>query len=216
MEGLWHEHLRLFGWGHMSCLSYDLLCENCGTGRIVIKYATLVVTLSIRMPFGKPSRVSPPVPLSVHGEPLRDTGVPSFWNFVRLWPVCIQGVVQLRLTCKPYKNMNTMYQQLEAFGYQAIDRGLIPDGILRRLIRFSCSLRIKELDSPSLEELHRRKLSFIDSLRSLPVAVHQSMQLLFFCDWASAYSCLTNVFIFCERKFKRITLWGIHSCPLST
>ncbi|KAA1066753.1 hypothetical protein PGT21_023827 [Puccinia graminis f. sp. tritici] len=66
-----------------------------------------------------------------------------------------------------------LYQQLEAFGYQAIDRGLIPDWILRRLIRFSCALRIKELDSPSLEELHRRKLSFIDSLRSLPVAVHQ-------------------------------------------
>ncbi|PLW30017.1 hypothetical protein PCASD_15774 [Puccinia coronata f. sp. avenae] len=66
-----------------------------------------------------------------------------------------------------------MYGQLEALGYQAIDRGLIPDWILRRLIRFSCSLRIKELDCPSLEELHRRKFSFIDSLRSLPVAVHQ-------------------------------------------
>ncbi|KAI9628150.1 hypothetical protein H4Q26_018191 [Puccinia striiformis f. sp. tritici PST-130] len=66
-----------------------------------------------------------------------------------------------------------MYEQLERLGYQAIDRGLIPDWVLRRLIRFSCSLRLKELEAPSLEELHRRKFEFIDSLRSLPVAVHQ-------------------------------------------
>jgi hypothetical protein len=75
-----------------------------------------------------------------------------------------------------------MYQQLKQLGLptpitilSAIGRGLVPDWILQILIRFSCSLQIKGLDSPSLEELHQRKISFIKNLQLLPVALHQSM-----------------------------------------
>ncbi|EGG12778.1 uncharacterized protein MELLADRAFT_87040 [Melampsora larici-populina 98AG31] len=70
--------------------------------------------------------------------------------------------------------MTSLWQSIETLGYDAIDRGLIPDFILRPAIRFICRQRLSSLNQGSEEERHERKMGFIEGLRGKPVAIEQT------------------------------------------
>lgn len=76
------------------------------------------------------------------------------------------------------------------YAYSLIDRGLIPDFVLRPVVRALCRSRLREIDNGSLTGLslpsalavpadletanHAAKLKFIESLRSRPTAIEQT------------------------------------------
>ncbi|RXK38188.1 hypothetical protein M231_04562 [Tremella mesenterica] len=59
------------------------------------------------------------------------------------------------------------------YAYALIDRGYVPDMVLRPVIRRLCRNRQREIDHGSLEANHAAKLSFISDLHHQPIAVHQ-------------------------------------------
>ncbi|KAG0152210.1 hypothetical protein CROQUDRAFT_650307 [Cronartium quercuum f. sp. fusiforme G11] len=69
--------------------------------------------------------------------------------------------------------MSPWMGSLESLAYDAIDRGLIPDFILRPTIRFLSRKRLVSLNGGSWEEHHERKMEFIEGLRAKPVAIEQ-------------------------------------------
>lgn len=69
--------------------------------------------------------------------------------------------------------MSVIIHQMESAVYGAIDRGWIPDCVLRVLIRLVCFQRSSDLQTGNLEHRHNRKFQFIDGLKSLPVALYQ-------------------------------------------
>ncbi|MBW0487552.1 hypothetical protein O181_027267 [Austropuccinia psidii MF-1] len=69
--------------------------------------------------------------------------------------------------------MASVLQLVESSAYALIDRGWVPDWILRRAIRYLCGNRLKTLDEGSFEERHDRKLNFVAGLCSQPVAIKQ-------------------------------------------
>lgn len=69
--------------------------------------------------------------------------------------------------------VDSIYHHLQSYAYAAIDRGWIPDPILRSAIRYLSSSRLNQLESDRLELSHSRKIQFIHRSRSLPVAIQQ-------------------------------------------
>ncbi|EIW66062.1 hypothetical protein TREMEDRAFT_35623 [Tremella mesenterica DSM 1558] len=59
------------------------------------------------------------------------------------------------------------------YAYALIDRGYVPDMVLRPVIRKLCRNRQREIDHGHLEANHAAKLSFISDLYHQPIAVHQ-------------------------------------------
>ncbi|KAJ7594491.1 S-adenosyl-L-methionine-dependent methyltransferase [Mycena floridula] len=51
-------------------------------------------------------------------------------------------------------------------GYDLLDKGLVPDFVLRRVIRLLLRQRLREIDHGSLEKNHEAKMKFIEQVRS--------------------------------------------------
>lgn len=60
---------------------------------------------------------------------------------------------------------------LTNLGYDALDRGVIPDPIVRRAIRYLCNQRLKEIASSSIEEQAEAKWKYVEDLKQRPVAI---------------------------------------------
>ncbi|EDR11932.1 uncharacterized protein LACBIDRAFT_313901 [Laccaria bicolor S238N-H82] len=55
---------------------------------------------------------------------------------------------------------------LSGIAYDLLDKGLVPDFILRRAIRALCRQRLREIDHGSLEKNHAAKMKFIEEVRA--------------------------------------------------
>ncbi|CAG8526356.1 17432_t:CDS:2, partial [Acaulospora morrowiae] len=53
-----------------------------------------------------------------------------------------------------------------------LDRGLIPDFILRRGIRFLLDDRLREIKTSDLQKNQQRKMSYVKQLKERPIAEH--------------------------------------------
>ena len=62
---------------------------------------------------------------------------------------------------------------LTTLGYDALDRGVIPDLIVRRAIRFLCNQRLKEIAQNSIETAVQHKWEYIEALKQNQVAIEQ-------------------------------------------
>ncbi|KAJ6588652.1 S-adenosyl-L-methionine-dependent methyltransferase [Mycena capillaripes] len=51
-------------------------------------------------------------------------------------------------------------------GYSWLDRGLIPDFVVRRIIRALCRQRLREIDHGTLEDNHAAKMKWIEDVRA--------------------------------------------------
>ncbi|KAI5452573.1 hypothetical protein NCC49_000734 [Naganishia albida] len=67
--------------------------------------------------------------------------------------------------------MDTLMQ----YGYSALDRGLVPDSVLRPVIRQLCRQRLREINKGSLPANHAAKMEFVQRLGSpqQALATHQ-------------------------------------------
>ncbi|CAH7668097.1 S-adenosyl-L-methionine-dependent methyltransferase [Phakopsora pachyrhizi] len=68
---------------------------------------------------------------------------------------------------------NLAFRLVESLAYDAIDRGLIPDIVIRSLVRFLSRRRLADLNHGNVEEKHQKKMEFIKQLRAKPVAIEQ-------------------------------------------
>ncbi|KAI5121554.1 hypothetical protein M0805_000735 [Coniferiporia weirii] len=57
-------------------------------------------------------------------------------------------------------------KSLEQFGYDLLDRGLIPDFVLRPAVRALCRQRLREIDCRSLTANHAAKMTFVEDVRA--------------------------------------------------
>lgn len=58
-----------------------------------------------------------------------------------------------------------------AYGEAALDRGLLPDPLVRQAIRILCSQRLAEIASASLSEAAEAKWAFVEDLKRQPLAI---------------------------------------------
>jgi hypothetical protein len=69
--------------------------------------------------------------------------------------------------------MQAITSQVTTLGYSLIDRGLIPDFVLRPIVRSLCRERVRAVQGTSLERQHEEKMGFIESLRGRDIAIEQ-------------------------------------------
>ncbi|CAA7261845.1 unnamed protein product [Cyclocybe aegerita] len=62
--------------------------------------------------------------------------------------------------------MSAIPDSILRVGYDLLDRGLVPDFILRRAIRMLCRQRLREIDAGSFEENHAAKMRWIEEVRA--------------------------------------------------
>lgn len=66
-----------------------------------------------------------------------------------------------------------LLSSLETHFYSSLDRGLIPDFVLRPAIRSLCRLRLREIARETVTEQTEGKWEFVESLKGRPVAIEQ-------------------------------------------
>jgi hypothetical protein len=62
--------------------------------------------------------------------------------------------------------MSTLVQSTLQVGYDLLDRGLVPDFVLRRVIRLLLRQRLREINYGSFEANHAAKMSWIEGVRA--------------------------------------------------
>lgn len=62
---------------------------------------------------------------------------------------------------------------LTTLGYDALDRGVIPDLLVRRAIRYLCNQRLREIAQNSIETAVQHKWEYIEALKQNQVAIEQ-------------------------------------------
>lgn len=62
---------------------------------------------------------------------------------------------------------------LANLGYDALDRGVIPDVLVRRAIRYLCNQRLKDIARSSIEDSVEHKWDYISKLKQNQVAIEQ-------------------------------------------
>lgn len=55
---------------------------------------------------------------------------------------------------------------MSSFVYGLLDKGVIPDFVTRRAIRFLCRVRLREIDRGSLEQNHAAKMQWIEGVKA--------------------------------------------------
>lgn len=77
--------------------------------------------------------------------------------------------VRCNKNCEVVASMHTVFflmNALSGIAYDLLDKGLVPDFILRRAIRALCRQRLREIDHGSLEKNHAAKMKFIEEVRA--------------------------------------------------
>ncbi|KAJ7913892.1 S-adenosyl-L-methionine-dependent methyltransferase [Mycena leptocephala] len=62
--------------------------------------------------------------------------------------------------------MSLVSDTLLHIGYSWLDRGIVPDFIVRRVIRALCRQRLREIDHGTLEDNHAAKMTWIEDVRA--------------------------------------------------
>ncbi|KAK4050753.1 hypothetical protein OIO90_004975 [Microbotryomycetes sp. JL221] len=60
---------------------------------------------------------------------------------------------------------------LTQLGYDALDKGLVPDFVIRRAIRLLCNQRLKDISTTSMQQSVESKWQYIEELKRRPVAI---------------------------------------------
>jgi hypothetical protein len=64
-------------------------------------------------------------------------------------------------------------ESLTTLGYDALDRGVLPDFLVRRSIRYLCNQRLREIAQNSMETAVQHKWEYIEALKQNQVAIEQ-------------------------------------------
>lgn len=60
----------------------------------------------------------------------------------------------------------------DPFHYALLDRGIIPDFLLRIAIRYLCRERLQWVSTEDLTKAQERKTQYIEGLKERPIAIH--------------------------------------------
>ncbi len=68
---------------------------------------------------------------------------------------------------------NYISKASEPFLVSLVEKGWVPDFLVRAGVRKQCAHRSEEIGKGNLEELMAKKIRFVDQLKTMPIAVQQ-------------------------------------------